>query len=70
MVRSRSLAVAQTTLSAGAVQHRRQVAGGGSPALAAIDGIHVTGSVPDVRPWLHQAACIVVPLQDRARSAE
>lgn len=32
-------------------------------ALNAIGGIEVTGSVPDVRPWLMRAACAVVPLQ-------
>ncbi len=32
-------------------------------ALASISGIEVTGSVPDVRPWLHRATCAVVPLQ-------
>lgn len=26
-------------------------------------GIHVTGSVADVRPWLHNAGCVVVPLR-------
>ncbi len=32
-------------------------------ALQAVDGIEVTGSVPDVRPWLMRATCAVVPLQ-------
>lgn len=32
-------------------------------ALSAVDGIEVTGSVPDVRPWLHRSTCAVVPLQ-------
>ena len=32
-------------------------------ALSGCDGIHVTGPVPDVRPWLAKAACIVVPLR-------
>ena len=32
-------------------------------ALAAVPGVEVTGSVPDVRPWLHRSACAVVPLQ-------
>jgi len=32
-------------------------------ALNAIDGVTVTGPVPDVRPWLHQATCVVVPLR-------
>jgi glycosyltransferase involved in cell wall biosynthesis len=32
-------------------------------ALQAIEGIEVTGSVPDVRPWLMRATCAVVPLQ-------
>ncbi len=32
-------------------------------ALNAIAGIQVTGSVPDVRPWLMRATCTVVPLQ-------
>ena len=32
-------------------------------ALASIPGIEVTGSVPDVRPWLHRSTCAVVPLQ-------
>ena len=31
--------------------------------LQAIGGIEVTGSVPDVRPWLMRATCAVVPLQ-------
>lgn len=32
-------------------------------ALAQIPGIEVTGSVADVRPWLHRSTCAVVPLQ-------
>lgn len=32
-------------------------------ALNAIGGIEVTGSVPDVRPWLMRATCAIVPLQ-------
>lgn len=32
-------------------------------ALQAVDGIEVTGSVPDVRPWLMRATCAVVPLR-------
>ncbi len=32
-------------------------------ALNRRDGITVTGAVPDVRPWLHRAACVVVPLR-------
>jgi len=32
-------------------------------ALAEVDGVTVTGPVPDVRPWLHQATCVVVPLR-------
>ena len=32
-------------------------------ALQSIGGIAVTGSVPDVRPWLLRSTCAVVPLQ-------
>ena len=32
-------------------------------ALAKIDGVEVTGSVPDVRPYLAQAAVVVAPLR-------
>ena len=32
-------------------------------ALASQPGIEVTGSVPDVRPWLHRSVCAVVPLR-------
>ena len=32
-------------------------------ALQSVSGIEVTGSVPDVRPWLMRATCAVVPLQ-------
>lgn len=32
-------------------------------ALESIPGIHVVGPVPDVRPWLYQAHCAVVPLR-------
>ena len=32
-------------------------------ALESIGGIAVTGSVPDVRPWLLRSTCAVVPLQ-------
>ena len=32
-------------------------------ALAAIDGVEVVGTVPDVRPYLREAAVAVVPLQ-------
>lgn len=32
-------------------------------ALGRVPGIEVTGSVADVRPWLHQAHCAVVPLR-------
>ena len=32
-------------------------------ALNSIAGIQVTGSVPDVRPWLMRSTCAVVPLQ-------
>lgn len=32
-------------------------------ALQSMAGIQVTGSVPDVRPWLFRATCAVVPLQ-------
>jgi len=32
-------------------------------ALARIDGIHVTGRVPDMRPYLRHADCVVAPLQ-------
>ena len=40
---------------------------GASPAarvtrLASVPGVHVTGRVPDVRPYLAHAACIVAPL--------
>ena len=31
-------------------------------ALAAVDGVEVTGQVPDVRPWLGRAAAMVAPL--------
>jgi glycosyltransferase involved in cell wall biosynthesis len=31
--------------------------------LAKLPGVEVTGSVPDVRPWLHRSTCAVVPLQ-------
>ena len=31
-------------------------------ALANVPGVEVTGSVPDVRPWLHRSTCAVVPL--------
>jgi glycosyltransferase involved in cell wall biosynthesis len=30
--------------------------------LADLPGVVVTGSVPDVRPWLHRAAVMVAPL--------
>lgn len=41
---------------------------GRSPApevseLNSVDGISVTGAVDDVRPWLQQAGCVVVPLR-------
>lgn len=32
-------------------------------ALAEIPGIEVIGPVPDVRPWLNESACVVVPLR-------
>ena len=32
-------------------------------ALAALPGVTVTGSVPDMRPWLQQACAIVAPLK-------
>ncbi|MEZ6122037.1 MAG: TIGR03087 family PEP-CTERM/XrtA system glycosyltransferase [Planctomycetaceae bacterium] len=32
-------------------------------ALKSVPGIDVVGSVPDVRPWLHQSSCVVVPLR-------
>ena len=32
-------------------------------ALESVDGVHVTHAVPDVRPWLYKAACVVVPLR-------
>ena len=32
-------------------------------ALQSIAGIQVTGSVPDVRPWLMRSTCVVVPLR-------
>ncbi len=32
-------------------------------ALDAVDGVRVTGPVDDVRPWLHEAGCVVVPLR-------
>lgn len=31
--------------------------------LNAIPGVDVIGAVPDVRPWLHQSDCVVVPLR-------
>ncbi len=31
--------------------------------LASIEGIEVTGPVPDVRPWLYRASCAVTPLR-------
>jgi glycosyltransferase involved in cell wall biosynthesis len=31
-------------------------------ALARIDGVSVTGAVPDLRPWLAHAALVVAPL--------
>ena len=31
-------------------------------ALAEMPGVNVVGPVPDVRPWLHQSSCVVVPL--------
>ncbi len=32
-------------------------------ALGERTGIEVVGPVPDVRPWLHQSSCVVVPLR-------
>jgi glycosyltransferase involved in cell wall biosynthesis len=32
-------------------------------ALASLPGVRVTGRVPDVRPYLHHAACVVAPLR-------
>lgn len=32
-------------------------------ALAARDGVRVTGTVPDVAPWVHQAGTVIVPLR-------
>ena len=32
-------------------------------ALGSVNGVHVTNAVPDVRPWLHKAGCVVVPLR-------
>lgn len=32
-------------------------------ALGELPGVEVIGSVPDVRPWLHEANCVVVPLR-------
>ncbi|MDB5375093.1 MAG: putative glycosyltransferase [Belnapia sp.] len=32
-------------------------------ALAALEGVHVSGSVPDVRPWIAHAAVAVAPLR-------
>jgi sugar transferase (PEP-CTERM/EpsH1 system associated) len=32
-------------------------------ALARVDGVSVTGAVPDLRPWLAHAALVVFPLQ-------
>lgn len=32
-------------------------------ALNDVPGIEVVGPVPDVRPWLHRSACVVVPLR-------
>ena len=32
-------------------------------ALAKLDGVTVTGSVPDMRPWLQQASVVVAPLK-------
>ncbi|MBL8820421.1 MAG: TIGR03087 family PEP-CTERM/XrtA system glycosyltransferase [Planctomyces sp.] len=31
--------------------------------LTAIEGVRVIGPVPDVRPWLHDSSCAVVPLR-------
>ena len=32
-------------------------------ALNELPGVEVVGPVPDVRPWLHQSECVVVPLR-------
>lgn len=32
-------------------------------ALNDLPGVEVVGPVPDVRPWLHKSACVVVPLR-------
>ena len=32
-------------------------------ALNDLPGVEVIGAVPDVRPWLHQSSCVVVPLR-------
>jgi glycosyltransferase involved in cell wall biosynthesis len=32
-------------------------------ALSSLPGVHVTGGVPDIRPWMSSAAVIVVPLR-------
>lgn len=32
-------------------------------ALEDVDGVTVTGAVDDVRPWLHESSCVVVPLR-------
>jgi glycosyltransferase involved in cell wall biosynthesis len=32
-------------------------------ALERLDGVHVTGAVEDVRPYLARAACVVAPLR-------
>lgn len=32
-------------------------------ALEDVDGVTVTGAVDDVRPWLHESNCVVVPLR-------
>ena len=32
-------------------------------ALDSLPGVDVIGPVPDVRPWLHESSCVVVPLR-------
>ena len=53
-----------------AADRRRRPVACGAAGSGELPGVTVTGSVPDVRPYVRRSALMVAPLQHRARHAE
>ena len=61
-LRQRAAADAGASAAGEAAHRRRRSVAGGAASSGDLPGVTVTGSVPDVRPYLHRSALMVAPL--------